>query len=139
MGARGPKPKDSSITRHPPKQRKRNMEAETPAVPELDGEFLPQTLAWWSAWVDGPQAEFFAATDWQTLLRLAPLVNLFYTSPSPQLAAEIRQTEAKLGGTAADRDRLGWKIEPPALPSDASEKGARSRPDPRKPKEAAKS
>ena len=135
MGARGPKPKDSSVTRHAPKQRRRNMTAAAPTVPELaesfpEIEFRPQTVAWWEAWCASPQTEFFAATDWQTLLRLAPLVDGFFVKPSAQAAAEIRQTEAKLGGTAADRDRLGWKIESPEEPKQA--RGSRVlRPDPR--------
>jgi hypothetical protein len=139
VGQRGPKPSENSVTRHAPKQRKRSMEAATPGVPELATSFpsiafLPQTLAWWEAWKSSPQSSFFAATDWQTLLRLAPMVDLYFTSPTAQLASEIRQTEAKLGATASDRDRLGWKIEPPAPEGAAGEKpkGSRSRPDPRK-------
>ena len=131
MGQRGPAPKDGSVTRHKPKQRKRNMEAAAPGVPELVGDYLPQTVAWWSAWASAPQTVFFSATDWQTLLRLVPLVDLFFTAPTAQLASEIRQTEAKLGATASDRDRLGWKIEPPEPVSAAPARGSRSRPDPR--------
>ena len=138
MGARGPKPSPNSVTRHKPKQRPRELTADRPDVPDLASAFeitfLPQTHAWWQAWVDSPQAAFFAATDWQTLLRLAPLVDAYWVKPSPQIAAEIRQTEAKLGATAADRDRLGWKIEEPAAEGEQAQAsaGARSRPDPRK-------
>jgi hypothetical protein len=136
MGARGPKPSEHSVTRHAPKQQPKTMTAEAPAVPDLVGEFSFQTLAWWDAWIASPQTEFFAATDWQTLLRLAPLVEMYFKEPKPQLAAEIRQTEAKLGATASDRDRLGWKITPPAAaPADGAEpEGARDRPDPRRAK-----
>jgi hypothetical protein len=125
------------VTRHAPKQRKRSLEAAAPRVPELASSFpsivfLPQTVAWWAAWVESPQAAFFAGTDWQTLLRLAPLVDAFFTAPAAQLASEIRQTEAKLGATASDRDRLGWRIEPPAPEGEpAPTRGSRSRPDPR--------
>lgn len=139
MGARGPVPSDRSVTRHKPKQRGRNMTAAPPDAPDLAASFpglafLPQTLAWWDAWLTSPQAAFFAATDWQTLLRLAPLVDAFFAEPKAQAAAEIRQTEAKLGGTAADRDRLGWKIDPPPDPDDGEKRpeGSRSRPDPRR-------
>lgn len=141
MGARGPAPKDGSVTRHPPKQQPKNMEAAPPDVPKLAEffpsiTFLPQTLAWWDAWVSSPQADYLAGTDWQTLLRLAPLVDAFFVEPTAQRAAEIRQTEAKLGGTVSDRDRLGWKISPPPEPPADGARGSRSRPDPRKPKEA---
>jgi len=132
VGQRGPAPRETSVTRHPPKQQSKNMTAERPEVPDLVGEFGFQTIAWWDAWVGSPQVEFFAATDWQTLLRLAPLVEMYFKEPKAQLAAEIRQTEAKLGATAADRDRLGWKITPPVEPEPGDEAGARDRPDPRR-------
>lgn len=113
------------------------MEAAAPDVPGLVGDYTPQTVAWWEAWLDSPQKDFFAATDWQTLLRLAPLVDAYHRKPAANLAAEIRQTEAKLGGTVSDRDRLGWKIlPPPDKPPDDGARGSRSRPDPRKKKEA---
>ena len=114
------------------------MEAAAPVVPELVGDYLPATVAWWGAWLGSPQVAFFAATDWQTLLRLAPLVDVYHRKPEANLAAEIRQTEAKLGGTVSDRDRLGWKISPPSEEPSAVPRGSRSRPDPRKPREAAK-
>lgn len=137
MGARGPAPREGSVTRHPPKQQPKNMEAATPDVPELVGDYVPATVAWWGAWLGSPQVAFFAATDWQTLLRLAPLVDAYHRKPAANLAAEIRQTEAKLGGTVSDRDRLGWKISPPSDEPLAAPKGSRSRPDPRKKKETA--
>jgi hypothetical protein len=134
VGARGPKPKESSVTRHPPKQRRRNMTAAPPEAPELVGEYSEKTRAWWASWLSAPQTVYFASTDWQTLLRCADLVEMFNVKPSAQVAAEIRQIESKLGGTAADRDRLGWKIEPPPESTEGSMSGggSRSRPDPRK-------
>lgn len=132
MGARGPVPKATSVTRHQSKQRRRNLEAATPTVPELPDGYSDETRAWWESWLASPQTSFFAATDWQTLLRCAKLVDLFNAKPTAQLAAEIRQIESKLGGTAADRDRLGWKIDPPAEDAQPAPAGARSRPDPRR-------
>lgn len=135
MGARGPKPKEGSVTRHRPKQRSRTLAGAPVEIPKLTGEHHPNTFAWWDSWVDSPQAVFLAATDWQTLLRLVPLQDIFWEKPTAQLAAEIRQTEAKLGATASDRDRLGWKTDPPPPapePGAAEPQGSRSRPDPRK-------
>lgn len=135
MGARGPKPSPGSITRHKPKQRRRELMGAPVEIPSLVGEHRPETFAWWDTWVDSPQAAFLSATDWQTLLRLVPLVDLFHEKPTAQLAAEIRQTEAKCGATAADRDRLGWKIETPPEPTPEGEEkpqGSRSRTDPRR-------
>lgn len=137
MGQRGPKPKAGSITRHRPKQRQRALVGAPVVIPALVGEHRPETFAWWDTWVDSPQAVFLSATDWQTLVRLVPLQDQFFEKPTAQLASEIRQTEAKLGATAADRDRLGWKIEEPVEPKPDGEgetvpKGSRSRTDPRK-------
>lgn len=133
MGARGPAASENSVTRHPPKQNAKVFTAEPAKVPDLVGEYDVATVAWWDAWVDSPQAHLFTATDWQTLLRLAPLVKLYQSKPTPQLASEIRQTEAKLGATVADRDRLGWKINAPDAPGKEGDEpsGSRDRPDPR--------
>jgi hypothetical protein len=78
MGARGPVPKETSSTRHRPKQKSRTLEAGTVEPPKLLGSFSDPTRAWWAAWLDSPQAPLFAATDWQALLRGAYLVEAFY-------------------------------------------------------------
>lgn len=136
MGQRGPTPKANSVTRHKPKQQKRSLDAKDVIVPELPVACVhPDTLEWWQAWVDSPQAAAFAATDWQALRRCAVLVELFNAKPTAQLAAEIRQIEAKIGATVADRDRLGMKFDPPRDGAeDASPGGgsSRRRPDPRR-------
>lgn len=130
-GTRGPKSKPNAARRNAPKATSR-LQAAKPTPPVLAGDYLPQTRDWWQAWLDAPQVTYFAATDWQTLSRLAPLVDAYFTKPSAQLAAEIRQTEAKLGATAADRDRLGWKIDEPDEPeSDDRPASSRARKDPR--------
>jgi hypothetical protein len=129
MGASGPIPSPNSITRHKPKQRRRTLKAGLVTIPDLPDDYRPETVAWWQTWIDSSQAEFFADTDWQTLRRCAALVDMFYTAPTAQLAAEVRQIESKLGATQADRDRLGWTTEPPAEPAVAKPK---ARTDPRR-------
>lgn len=132
MGQRGPKPKANAVTRHKPKQRQRTLLGAPVEIPALVGEHRAETYKWWDTWVDSPQATFLSATDWQTLVRLVPIVDLYFEKPTSQLAAEIRQTEAKLGATAQDRDRLGWKIEPEtAADEKPAASGSRGRPDPR--------
>jgi hypothetical protein len=113
MGARGPVPRENSVTHHVPKQNPKVLDspAEPPAVPELHFEPHPATLAWWESWTSSPQTSLFTSTDWQALVRCAYLVESYFAEkPTAQLAAEIRQVEAKLGATISDRDRLGWKF-----------------------------
>jgi hypothetical protein len=108
------------------------MEAAAAVAPELVGEHRPESIARYNAWVASPQAPFFTDLDWQVLVGLVLLYDLYYKTPAANLHAEIRTTEAKLGATVSDRDRLGWTIKPPAgdAPADVP-KGSRSKPDPR--------
>lgn len=80
----------------------------------------------------------YEASDWQVLIRTAYLVEAFYDAPSAGLAAEIRQNEARLGATAADRARLGWEAATgPGAKGDGNDEErvpARERSDPRKAK-----
>lgn len=132
-GERGPLPKSNAVRRNS-RSAKSRMEAPAAEAPELVGEWRDETWAWWRAWVASPQAENFASTDWQRLVMLAPLVDAYFASPTPQMMAEIRQNESKLGATAMDRERLGWTIDAPPEPvaEGAEAKGSRSRPDPRR-------
>ncbi len=136
MGARGPLPKDAA------KRQRRNVSKPKTKVPsgarashpELAGEFLPQTREWYAALASAPWSSLYEESDWQVLIRTAYLVDAFFKSPSAQLAAEIRQNEARLGATAADRARLGWEVDGGPGESQARDgaKPSRQRPDPRK-------
>lgn len=55
----------------------------------------------------------FLEPDRHALGRLAILVNQYDREPTTQLAAEIRQQEARFGLTPIDRQRLQWSILPP--------------------------
>lgn len=119
MGERGPAPKDPTkrMRRNEPKQRRRNLTPVYPDPPELPEGLSGETITWWEGWLEQPQSTHFTATDWNSLLRCARLVEMFNSQPTAQLAAEIGRIEAKLGATIADRDRLGMKFEEPsALP-----------------------
>jgi hypothetical protein len=64
---------------------------------------------------------------------LAPLVDEYFRAPTKELLAEIRLNEAKLGATPEDRQRLRWKIDPPAGEELGDAKpSARTREDPRR-------
>ena len=55
-------------------------------------------------------AEFVEA-DKHALFRLAVLVDMFWSEPSKELAAEIRLEQQAFGLTPIDRRRLQWSIE----------------------------
>jgi len=141
MGRRGPIPKD------PEKRARRNATIEmttlgTVAVknaPKLPTgkKYLKATKDWFETWRRSPQASQFSKTDWQRLIMLAPLIDLYFRAPTKELFAEIRKTEADLGATVADRQRLRWVIPagtvsaPPTEEPTAPKPRTRRKPDPR--------
>lgn len=146
MGSRGPLP-DPGTRRRPGRSKTiKLVSAVTSIEPppwwaewlvELMGDYSAETIAWWNAWVASPQASRFSSTDWLRLRMLAPLVEAYFKAPTTALMAEIRQNESKLGATAADRARLGWKTEerPADEPDTPEATSSRRRPDPRSTKE----
>jgi hypothetical protein len=117
MGSRGPIAKDH-------RSRERDEVPTTvvtskgqPTPPKLPKGHRVETVAWFETWANSEQAAEFAATDWQRLLMLAPLVDAYFTKPDRFLMGEIRATESKLGATVEDRKRLRLKIEPPPTPA----------------------
>lgn len=53
----------------------------------------------------------YVRADAHALMRLAVLVDMFWTKPSTKLAAEIRLQQQAFGLTPLDRSRLEWSIE----------------------------
>lgn len=127
--ARGPVPAENPQRRN----NKNKQLAGTTNAPPLVGSYLLQTFAWYETWVESDNASQFSALDWQRLQMLAPLVDLYFTSPTKDLMAEIRQNESKLGATAEDRQRLRWKSKAPDAPEGDEKKPSpsRARKDPR--------
>ena len=81
--------------------------AEPPALPDLpDIEWHPQTLRWWSNWINTPLSADFGDTDWDFLLDTALMHNAMWTKGRWELAAEVRLRVAKFGATPEDRARL---------------------------------
>lgn len=135
MAGRGPAPKDSSAG---PFDVLAAFTGDAPKLPvsyrvsdghrEVSVRYLASTRAWWAAWCASPQASRFAATDWQRLRMIAPLVDRFERTSARELAAEIRQQEGLLGATPVDRLRLRWKIaEPDEKPAEENPREARRR------------
>ena len=74
------------------------------------------TAVWWETWRRAPQAVAFAATDWQRLAMLVPLVDAYWREPDPKGLTEIRLNEERLGATVVDRLRARIRIAIPDAP-----------------------
>jgi hypothetical protein len=69
------------------------------------------TRRWWKDVWHSPMAAAYLRADEHALFRLAVLIDLFWTEPSKDLAAEIRLQQQAFGLTPLDRNRLAWSIE----------------------------
>jgi hypothetical protein len=85
---------------------------EAPKLPA--GIKRKETRAWWKAIWGSPMAKEWLPSDSEPLLRLAVLVEDFWTKPTKELAAEISKAEARFGLTPYDRHRMDWKVEQPS-------------------------
>ena len=116
----GPKPKD-------PELRARRNKASThdvldpnervAKVPPLTKDILgvehirPQVHRWWRVVWRSPMAPRWLEADVEVLYLIATLRNKFVGDPTPTLASEIRQQEARLGLDVMARRRADWRIE----------------------------
>lgn len=83
-----------------------------PSLPKRDGKTWHKlTRAWWSDLWHSPMADEYLRVDEHALFRLAALIDLFWSDPSKELAAEIRLEQQAFGITPLDRRRLEWSIE----------------------------
>jgi len=69
------------------------------------------TRAWWKAVWRSPMADEYLDADVHALYRLAVLVDMFWSEPSKELAAELRLEQQCFGLTPIDRRRLQWEVE----------------------------
>jgi hypothetical protein len=81
-----------------------------PALPPAC-EWNPMTRRWWRDVWASPMATEYLRADAHALFRLAILINMFWSEPSKELAAEIRLQQQAFGLTPLDRSRLEWNIE----------------------------
>lgn len=104
----------------PPELRSRRNKAATAATLTEAGTTAPalpkgirceETRTYWKVIWASPMAAQWLESDIQPLLRLAILVDQFWTTPTKELAADIAKHEARFGLTPLDRMRLQWKLE----------------------------
>lgn len=113
----GPVPKNPAVRQRRNQMPSRAMlppEAEprtdVPALP-LAREWHGMTQVWWGDVWTSPMATEYTRADEHALFRLAVLIDMFWTEPSRDLAAEIRLQQQAFGLTPLDRNRLAWTIE----------------------------
>lgn len=75
--------------------------------------FLASTRAWYETWGRSPIATTFTDVDWQTLQRLAVLVDRYERTGDLKLAKEVRIVEASFGGSPSALRKLGHHVDPP--------------------------
>jgi hypothetical protein len=89
-----------------------NAEHKVAAPPLPAGrDWLPATCEWWADLWASPMAGEYHNSDKHALFILAALVDEFWTSPTKDLAGEIRLQRQAFGLTPYDRRRLEWTIE----------------------------
>lgn len=121
MAGKGPEPKEQHQRERDTRRRVTDRqilltddgETRGPSIEEATGraDWSPQALAYWETWRASPQAQAFAATDWQRLAMLVPLVETYWQYGGKEILGEIRLNEAALGATLTDRQRLRMRIE----------------------------
>lgn len=81
-----------------------------PALP-AERDWHSMTRKWWRDVWASPMATEYVRADEHALFRLAVLIDMFWTKPSKEIAAEIRLQQQAFGLTPSDRRRLEWSIE----------------------------
>lgn len=81
-----------------------------PTVLPKNGEWKPLSQDKWEAWRVCPMAQRWDMTDWYFALDTLILYNGALESGRWELFAEVRQREAKLGVTYADRQAMRFEV-----------------------------
>ncbi len=103
MGARGPAPKPAATR----VRRNRTSGARTfeldasSSVPALPDRYDLRTRTWWEAVKSSPMADEYAESDWQGLLAVAALLELWWVTADPKALAEWRVSCREYGLTPA--------------------------------------
>jgi len=127
---RGTPPKDPALRQ---RRNRKSSAAKLRSDPDLEVPPLPMERAWCpetiAEWVDiweSPMAPQFIDADFHGLLKLAVLIDDFWTVESAnaraKLAVEIRLQRADFGLNPISRNRLHWEIDRGEQARERSEK-----------------
>jgi hypothetical protein len=109
----GPAPKPSAT------RQRRNRVASAAVLTEADGEIvipeLPEgfdkrTIRWWATVKKSPMREEYTASDWEGLLAVAALYNLWWMTGDTKAHAEFRTAAKDYGLNPMARRSLQWEI-----------------------------
>ena len=130
MGARGPAPKPAAtrVRRNRPTGARTFEVAGDSSVPELPERYDCRTQAWWEAVKASPMVEEYTESDWQGLLSVAALLELWWVTADPKALTEWRAGCREFGLTPIARRSLAWEIRradmDPTPPPQARRSGA---------------
>jgi hypothetical protein len=112
MGGRGPAPKPAATrVRRNRTSGARTLETDaTTSVPELPDRYDIRTRNWWEAVKTSPMADEYTGSDWQGLLAVAALLELWWFTADPRALAEWRVQCREYGLTPIARRSLAWEI-----------------------------
>lgn len=125
---RGPVPKANAARRNKQPEKMKLVASTRPRGPELPKNVLPyvkgtkrrqtwhpMTKKWWAALRRSPQANLMTTSmDWQFMLDTALMHHRMWTTGNFDLAAELRQRQAKFGFTPEDRIRMRVEVVDPS-------------------------
>ena len=109
----GPSPKS------PAARQRRNRVVSAATLPASDGEIvipeLPdgydrRTVRWWATVQKSPMHEEYTASDWEGLLAVAALYNLWWMTGDTKAHAEFRTAAKDYGLNPMARRSLQWEI-----------------------------
>ena len=112
MGGRGPAPKPAAtrVRRNRPTGARTFELDASPGVPALPDRYDQRTRAWWEAVKSSPMREEYTSSDWQGLLAVAALLELWWVTADPKALTEWRAGCREFGLTPIARRSLAWEI-----------------------------
>jgi hypothetical protein len=80
------------------------------SVPALPDRYDSRTRDWWEAVKASPMRDEYTSSDWQGLLAVAALLELWWITADPKALAEWRVQCREYGLTPIARRSLAWEI-----------------------------
>lgn len=79
-------------------------------IPELPDGYDKRTVRWWGAVKRSPMEGEYTEADWEALLAVAAVLNLWWMEHDPKALAEFRNQCREFGLNPMSRRSLQWEI-----------------------------